>query len=48
MIINLGSNREFFFDSFIVDCENTTAEFALHKPVAKEIVMELEENSFYR
>lgn len=42
MVIILGESREFFFDDYIVDTPNTTAAFTLHKPIAKEIVMELD------
>ena len=42
MVMNIGSEREFFFDDYAVDTEKTTATFLLHKPVPKEIVMSLD------
>ena len=42
MTVNIGSEREFFFDDYAVDTEKTTAFFLLHKPTPKEIVMSLD------
>ncbi len=39
--INIGGRREVFWDDYMVDTARTTAEFRLHKPVKKEMVMEL-------
>ena len=38
-MINIGSRRECFFDSYLIDEEKTTAEARLHRPVAREVVL---------
>ena len=38
-MINLGNNRECFFDDYLINTYKTTAEFRLHKPTPREIVL---------
>ncbi len=38
-MITLASDRECFFDDYLVDIEKTTAEFRLHSPQRREIVL---------
>lgn len=40
-MINIKNRRECFFDNFLIDEENTTAEKRLHKPVRKGVILEL-------
>jgi len=42
-MINIGSRRECFFDTFIVDKEKTSANILLHKPEIKNITMTCDE-----
>ena len=39
-MIRIGSRRECFFDNYLIDEEKTTAEARLHRPVAREVVLE--------
>lgn len=39
-MINIGNRRECFFDSYLIDTDRTNAEFRVHRPVRREIVME--------
>lgn len=41
-VINIGSQRECFFDDYLIDTEKTTAEFLLHHPVRREKVMTMD------
>lgn len=36
-MINIGKNRECFFDNFLIDTEKTTAQTKIHKPVRREL-----------
>ena len=38
-IINIKNNRECFFDDYLLDRKNTTAESRLHNPTPREIVL---------
>ena len=38
-MINIGSRRECFFDTFLINEEKTTAERRLHKPVRREVLL---------
>ena len=38
-MLRIGSRRECFFDSFLINEEKTTAESRLHRPVAHEVVL---------
>ena len=38
-MINISSRRECFFDSFLIDEKKTTAEARVHRPVAREVVL---------
>jgi len=38
-MINIGKNRECFFDDYLIDTEKTTAEFRVHNPVYRGPVM---------
>ncbi len=38
-MINIGQNRECFFDDYLIDTEKTIAEFRIHEPVRRECVM---------
>lgn len=38
----IGSRRECFFDDYLIDTEKTTAEFRIHTPVRREVVMTLD------
>ena len=38
-MINIGQNRECFFDDYLIDTEKTTAEFRVHQPIRKGVVM---------
>ena len=40
-MINIGKKRECFFDDFLLDNENTTAELRLHKPIRRKPILEL-------
>ena len=40
-MINIGSRRECFFDTFLINEEKTTAEKRLHKPTRREVLLEL-------
>lgn len=41
-MINIGKNRECFFDTFLIDEDATTAEQRLHKPVRDKVILELD------
>jgi len=43
-MINIGSRRECFWDTYLIDTEKSTAEIRLNKPVSREIVMEYPED----
>lgn len=38
-MLNIGHNRECLFDDYLIDTEKTTAEFLLHHPVRRGVVM---------
>jgi len=38
-MICIGNKRECFFDNYLIDEEKTTAEARLHRPVAREVVL---------
>ena len=38
-VLNIGSNRECFFDTWLINTDKTTAEFRLHEPIRREAVM---------
>jgi len=40
MMLNIANRRECFFDSYLIDTDQTTAEYRVHSPVRREIVME--------
>ena len=42
-MIDISNRRECFFDDYLIDVEKTTAEFRLHEPIRKEVVMTLTE-----
>lgn len=42
-MLNIGSNRECFFDNFLIDEEKTTAEVRLHKPVRRGVLFEMDQ-----
>lgn len=35
-MINIGTNRECFFDEYLINTEKTTAEFRIHSPIRRE------------
>jgi len=37
-MLNIGTNRECFFDDYLVDTSKTTAEFLVHQPTERDIV----------
>ena len=39
-MIDISNRLECFFDDTLIDVEKTTAEFLLHSPERREIVME--------
>lgn len=39
-VIRIGSRRELFWDDFLIDTEQTTAQLRLHKPQTKEAVID--------
>lgn len=41
-IINIGSKRECFFDTFLINESDTTAERRLHKPVRREVLLTMD------
>lgn len=41
-MIEIGSRRECFFDDFLIDTDNTTAEKRLHKPVRCKTLLEMD------
>lgn len=43
-MIDISNRRECFFDDYLIDNQKTTAEFRLHEPTRKEVVMELTES----
>ena len=43
-MIDISNRRECFFDDYLIDTDKTTAEFRLHEPTRKEVVMELTES----
>ncbi len=38
-MINIGSDRECFWDEYLIDTGKTTAEFRVHHPVRRELVL---------
>ncbi len=42
-MIDIGSRRECFFDNYLIDEDKTTAEKRLHKPVRRNVLMELDQ-----
>ncbi len=40
-MINISNRRECFFDDYLIDTQKTTAEFRLHNPIRKDIIMTL-------
>ncbi len=38
-MISLGSQREFFWDDYMIDSEKTTASHVVHHPVRRDVVM---------
>lgn len=38
-MINISSQRECFFDDYLIDSAKTTAEFRLHEPTRREIAI---------
>ncbi len=42
-MLNIGSNRECFFDNYLIDEEKTTAEVRLHKPVRRGVLFEMDQ-----
>jgi len=43
IVLNIGNNRECFFDDYLVDTEQTTAEQVIHHPVRRGAVMHHDE-----
>ena len=41
-MINISNRRECFFDNFLINEEKTTAEKRLHKPVRRNVILELD------
>ena len=41
-MLNIGSRRECFFDTYLINEEKTTAETRLHKPIRKKVILELD------
>ena len=41
-IINIGCRRECFFDTFLINESDTTAERRLHKPVRREVLLTMD------
>jgi hypothetical protein len=41
--INIGNRREVFWDEYLIDKANTTAELVLHEPQVKEVVVNHDE-----
>ncbi|MBI3923050.1 MAG: hypothetical protein HY318_16640 [Armatimonadetes bacterium] len=41
--ITIGSRRELFWDEYLIDTEQTTAELKLHRPRAEEVVIDHKE-----
>ena len=37
-MINIGKQRECFFDNYLIDENKTTAEIRIHRPVRRELV----------
>jgi len=37
---NISNRRECFFDDRLIDTARTTAEFRVHQPIRREIVLE--------
>ncbi len=42
-MLNIGKNRECFFDTWLIDESKTTATFRLHEPIRRETVLTHEE-----
>ena len=42
-MLNIGNNRECFFDNYLIDEEKTTAEVRLHKPVRRGVLFEMDQ-----
>lgn len=40
-MIDIGKRRECFFDDYLIDTDKTTAKKRLHKPVRRNVIMEL-------
>ena len=38
-MLNIGTNRECFFDTWLIDKSKTTAELRLHGPQRREVVL---------
>lgn len=38
--IDIGSRRELFWDEYLIDTERTTAQLTLHRPQAREVVID--------
>ena len=41
-MLNIGNNRECFFDNYLIDEEKTTAPMRLHKPVRRGVLIEMD------
>ena len=39
-VINIGSRRELFWDEYLLDTRQTTAQLRLHQPQEREVVMD--------
>ena len=37
---NISNRRECFFDDHLIDTTRTTAEFRVHQPIRREVVLE--------
>ncbi len=42
-MINIGNQRECFFDTYLIDEEKSTAEIRLHKPQREKVLFELDQ-----
>ena len=38
--INIGDRRELFWDEYLIDTSRTTAKLTLHRPQAREVVID--------
>ncbi|NLB16708.1 MAG: hypothetical protein GX827_07880, partial [Clostridiales bacterium] len=43
VMLNIGNRRECFFDNYFLDETKTGAEYRLHNPVPREVVLTLGE-----